>query len=119
MAQMLVHVHTGPENPTKAALGLLVALTGLREGHAVTLFLAGDAVHLLSPDHADVTGTGTGRVGDHLAGLKEAGASFLLSGMSAKARGYDDTLLAGYDARFAMPDALVAQAVSADTVLCY
>ena len=119
MSAVLVHIHTGPENPTKAALGLLVALTACKEGHAVTLFLAGDGVHLLAAEHVDVTGQGTGRVGDHLEGLKAAGAAFFLSGMSAKARGYDEGLLEGFDASFAMPDKLVALATSSDTVLCY
>lgn len=119
MAKLLIHIHTGPENPTKAALGLLVGLTALREGHEVTFFLAGDGVHLLSPDHADVTGTGTGRAGDHLDGLKGEGAVLFLSGMSAKARGYDESLLAGYTAEFAMPAKLVALAADADNVLCY
>ena len=119
MSAFLVHIHTGPSDPTKAALGLIVALNAAKSGHDLTLFLAGDAVHLLSSEHADVTGLGTGRVGDHLAGLKELGASFFLSGMSAKARGYDESLLDGYDAQFAMPDKLVALADAADTVLCY
>lgn len=119
MSQFLVHIHTGPENPTKAALGLLVALTASREGHDTKLFLAGDGVHLLSAEHADVTGVGTGRVGDHLVGLKEAGITFFLSGMSAKARGYDDSLLEGYDAHFAMPTKLVELAAASGTVLCY
>ena len=117
MANFLIHIHSGPEAPTKAALGLLVAKTALSEGHGVDVFLAGDGVHLLSPAHAEVTGTGTGRVGDHLDGL--SGARLHLSGMSAKARGYDDTLLEGHDARFAMPDALVGLAAKADAVLCY
>ncbi len=119
MSTFLVHIHTGPENPTKAALGLLVALSACKGGHQVSLFLAGDAVHLLSGDHADVTGQGTGRVGDHLAGLREAGAAFYLSGMSAKARGYDEGLLEGFEAQFAMPDRLVALTDAADKVLCY
>jgi hypothetical protein len=39
--------------------------------------------------------------------------------MSAKARGYDETLLNGYNASFAMPDALLECSLEADTVLCY
>ena len=119
MATILVHIHTGPENPTKAALGLLIALTSLREGHDVSLFLAGDAVHLLAPDHQDLEGVGTGCVGDHLQGLAEADVPMRVSGMSAKARGYDDSLLDGQNASFSMPDGLVAMATGADTVLCY
>ena len=50
MAKLLVHLATGPENPTRAALALLVARTAAEEGHDVRLFVAGDAVHLaLSP----------------------------------------------------------------------
>ena len=119
MARVLVHIHTGPGDPTKAALGLLVALSACKRGDEVSLFLAGDAVHPLSQDHADVTGTGTGRVGDHLEGLKAAGARFRLSGMSAKARGYDESLLDGYDAEYGMPEVLLALTDEAETVLCY
>ena len=39
--------------------------------------------------------------------------------MSVKSRGYDDTLLDGYKAVFAMPDVLVEEAIKADSVLCY
>jgi hypothetical protein len=39
--------------------------------------------------------------------------------MSAKARGYDESLLEGRPAQFAMPDVLVDLADEADTVLCY
>lgn len=120
MSNFLIHIHTGPENPTKAALGMLVALNAAKSGHKTTLFIAGDGVHLLDATKAaETTGTGTGNVAEHLAGLKEAGAQFFLSGMSAKARGYDESLLEGYHAAFAMPDKLVALADAADTVLCY
>lgn len=119
MAHILVHVHTGPDNATKAALGLAVALAVTAEGHDLSLFLAGDGVHLLSPSHADVTGLGTGRVGDHLEGLKSAGAKVFVSRMSAKARDYDDSLLEGYDATYAMPKDLVSLTAQADKALCY
>jgi predicted peroxiredoxin len=119
MAKMLVHIHSGPEHANKATLGLLVALTASREGHEVTVFLAADGVHLLSPKHRDVEGEGTGRVGDHLEGLGQADTAVLVSGKSAKARGYDETLLAELHADFAMPERLVAEAAAADTVLCY
>lgn len=119
MARMLIHIHTGPQDPTKAALGLLVAATAEKEGHDISLFLAGDGVHLLSATHADVTGQGTGRVGDHLDALRAAGTRMGVSGMSAKARGYDAALLEGLNAEFGMPTMLIDMANGADTVLCY
>jgi len=120
MAKILVHIHTGPADPTKSTLGLLVALTAKKKGHEVTVFLAGDGVHLFAPAYRDtVEGLGTGKLADHLAGHAEAGTVFVLSGRSADARGYDETLLEGFDAVFGMPDNLVDIATEADTVLCY
>lgn len=119
MPRFLVHIHTGPADPNKATLGCLVALTAAHKGHDVTLFLAGDGVHLLAPAHAGIEGQGTGRLSDHLTALAEAGARFRVSGLSAKARGYDQELLEGHPAEFAMPETLIDLAHAADTVLCY
>ena len=38
MAKILVHITHGPEYPTRAALGFLVAEADIEEGHPVTLF---------------------------------------------------------------------------------
>lgn len=120
MAKFLVHIHTGPNDPTKATLGCLVAATALKEGHDVTLFLAGDGVHLLSSEQIDsLVGQGTGALKDHIAAIETKGGRFVLSGMSAKARGYDENLLEGHPAEFGMPDVLVGLAADADAVLCY
>ena len=48
MANLLVHIHSGPELKNKLTLGLLVAKTGVAERHSVKLFLAADAVHALA-----------------------------------------------------------------------
>jgi uncharacterized protein len=120
MARLLIHIHTGPENPTKAALGFLVARTALAEGHDVDLFLAGDGVHLLGPDALEtLEGVGTGNLGEHFEAIVADGGHFYLSGMSAKARGYDESLLADRPAEFAMPDVLVRLATAADATLVY
>jgi uncharacterized protein len=120
MARFLVHVHTGPENPTKAALAFLVAATALAEGHEVDLFLAGDGVRLLSGEVVtSLEGVGTGRLAAHLESIVGAGGRFYLSGMSAKARGLGDDILAGKPAEFAMPDVLVRLAAGADVTLSY
>jgi predicted peroxiredoxin len=87
MAKFLIHIHTGPDDPTKAALGCLVAATAVKQGHEVNIFLAGDGVHLLSADAlANVEGSGTGKLGGHVAAIEDGGGTFYLSGMSAKAR---------------------------------
>jgi len=116
----LVHIHTGPENPTKAALGFLVALSALKQGHTVNLFLAGDGASLIS-DKAQTTveGLGTGKLGDHFQALVRGNARFYVSGMSAKARGLSEADLEGKPAEFAMPDVLVKLASAADVVLTY
>ena len=120
MAKFLVHVHTGPENPTKAALGFLVAVTALKAGHQVDLFLAGDGASLIGGSAlSTVEGKGTGKLEDHFKGLSDGGARFYVSGMSAKARGLGEADLAGKPAEFAMPDVLVRLASEADVVLTY
>ncbi len=120
MAKFLVHIHTGPENPTKAALGFLVAVTAAKEGHEVSLFLAGDGVLLLDDAAlSDLEGKGTGKLQAHFDGICAAGGRFFVSGMSAKARGLGETMLADKPAEFAMPDVLVQLATDADVVLTY
>ena len=120
MAKFLVHIHTGPESPTKAALGFLVALTALKEGHSVELFLAGDGASLIGDAAlAGVEGKGTGSLRAQYQALVEADARFYMSGMSAKARGMSEADLTGKPAEFAMPDVLVRLAAGADVVLTY
>ena len=120
MANLLIHIHSGPELENKLTLGLLVAKTGIAEGHSVKLFLAADAVHALNcRTEGEIVGQGTGDANLHLQALAAAEVQIMVSGMSAKARGYDDSLLAGYNAAFAMPDKLMGLALEADSVLCY
>ena len=88
MGRLLVHIATGPENVTRAALGLLVARTALESGHQVDVFLAGDGVGLMRPETLDAgAGIGTGSMREHVDALVAGGATFYLSGMSSKARG--------------------------------
>ena len=120
MSKFLIHMHTGPENPTKAALGFLVALTALQEGRDVSIFLAGDGAALIG-DAAltSVEGKGTGNLGAHFKALVAGGARFYVSGMSAKARGLSEADLEDKPAEFAMPAVLVRLASEADVVLTY
>ena len=117
---VLVHIYSGLESKNKVTLGLLVALEAEKNDNKVTLFLAGDGVNLLRCKKAgEVVGQGTGDLYDHLENLKNSKVSIYVSGLSAKSRGYDEKLLEGYNAEFAMPDVLVDESIKADSVLCY
>ena len=119
MAKVLVHLASGPEHPTRAALALLVARTAAAEGHEVGLFLAGDAVQLARPETAAaVQGVGTGSFADHWDVLAAAGVPIYLSGLSSKARGLGGDAVDGR-AELAPPEKLVELATWADTTLTY
>ena len=98
----------------------MVALAAKKLGHQVTLFLAGDGVHILGcKSSGEIVGQGTGDLYEHLENLKKSKVTIYISGMSAKSRGYDEKLLDGYTAEFVMPDVLVEESIKADSVLCY
>ena len=118
--KVLIQIYSGLESKNKVTLGLLIALTAEKNDHKVTLFLAGDGVHLLNLKKAgEIAGQGTGDLYEHLENLKNSKITIYVSGMSAKSRGYDETLLEGYKAEFVMPDVLVEESIKADSVLCY
>ena len=99
---------------------MLVAVTAFNKGNDVNVFLAADGVHLLNvKKEGEVVGEGTGDLKNHLDYLKENNIKLYVSGMSAKARGYDESLLNGFNAKFAMPDKLLELSTKSDTVLCY
>ena len=117
---VLVHIYSGLEFQNKITLGLLVALTADKNDHRVTLFLAGDGVHILNCKKAgEIVGQGTGDLYEHLENLKNSKVVIYVSGISAKSRGYDEKLLDGYRAEFAIPDVLVEESIKADSVFCY
>ncbi len=120
MACLLVHITCGPENPTKAALGFLVAKTALAAGHEVNLFLAGDAVQLLrNPVLDSLAGLGTGSLREHFDEIVAGGGQFYLSGMSSKGRGVGDDDIEDKPASMAMPDVLIDLAMASDKTLTY
>src|SRR6188474_1067968 len=108
MSRLLVHIASGPENPTRAALGLLIARTALAAGHAVDVFVAGDGVGLLRPETLDAgQGIGTGSLRDHVDALVAGGATMYASERSSKARGLTVDALAGLLVTMAQPERLV------------
>jgi uncharacterized protein len=120
MAKILVHITSGPEHPTRAALGFLVAKAALANGHGVSLFLAGDAVQLLRDAVLDsLTGLGTGSLRESYDAIVSGGGRFYVSGMSSNARGVSEQDLQDKPAELAMPDRLVELAVDHDRVLTY
>lgn len=120
MGRLLVHIATGPENPTRAALGLLVARSALEAGHEVDVFIAGDGVAVLRPETLDAgVGIGTGSLREHVDALVGGGATLYASGMSSKARAVTPDALGGLAVTMAAPTKLVELAFAADRVLTY
>lgn len=120
MGKLLVHITNGPEAPTRAALGMLVARAALDEGHEVSLFLAGDAVQLARDAVLDsLAGLGTGSLRESFDAVVAGGGRFYLSGMSSNARGVTDADLEGKPAEFAMPQRLVQLIFEAERTVTY
>lgn len=120
MGTLLIHITHGPEAPTRAALGLLVAGAAVEEGHEVDVFLAGDAVQLIRDSVLDsLAGLGTGSLRQSFDAVVAGGGRFHLSGMSSKARGVVEADLQGKPAEFAMPKRLVQLTFDADRTLTY
>ena len=116
MANILVHLATGPDDATRAALALLVARSAAESDHDVQVFLAGDAVELSRPETAAETqGLGTGSFAEHWDALVSAGVPIFLSGMSSKARGIEKR----EGTEFAAPSSLVELSLWADSTLVY
>lgn len=116
MTSMLILVVTGPEDPTRVALGLLVAKTALAEGHPVTVFLAGDGKDFLRPETRETAhGVGTGSIAEHWAALIDGGARIYASTMSSKVRAIE----LDHGVEFASPDRLVRLIEACDRVVTY
>ena len=116
--RLFVNLATGPENPTRAALALLVARTAAETGHEVRVFLAGDAVQLTRAETAEAAhGIGSGSIAEHLQALTDAGVPIALSGLSSKTRGVDADTRAGIE--LAPPSRVVELADWAETTLVY
>ena len=120
MAKILVHITHGPEHPTRAALGFIVAKAAADGGHAVSVFLAGDAVQLLRDEVLEnLVGLGTGSLRESYDAVVAAGGQFFASGMSSKARGLRESDIDGKPVEFAMPNELVELALEHDRMFTY
>lgn len=118
--KILVHITHGPEAPTRAALGFHVAKAALDEGHAVTVFLAGDAVQLVRQGTLDqLKGLGTGDLRALFDALVAGNVPFYLSGGSSQARGLTQADLGELSVTFGSPADLVRLAVEHDRMFTY
>jgi hypothetical protein len=82
--------------------------------------MTADYVHALNcKTEGEIAGQETGDVKLHLDALAAANVEIMVFGMSAKARGYDGSLLGGFNASFAIPDKLITSSLNADTVLAF
>ncbi len=120
MAKLLIHLTSGPESPTRAALAFLVGKAAIDEGHEVSLFLAGDATQLLREAVLDsLSGLGTGSLRESYDAVVAGGARIYASGMSSKARGVGEGDLEGKPVELAIPNRLVQLTFESDRVLTY
>jgi uncharacterized protein len=118
--KILIHITQGLENPTKAALGFLIAKTALEEGHTVNIFLAGDAVKLLQDTVLNtLTGLGTGKLREHYDAIVKNNGKFYLSGNSSKARNVTADDIKGKPAEFALPTVLLRLSLESDRQFTY
>lgn len=120
MGHLLVHLTSGPEDPSRATLGLLVASQAAQDGHQVSLFLGLEAVGLLRESVMEsLAGFGTGLLREHFEALAATDATIYVSAMSSRVRGVTEIHLEGKPAEMILPERLVALTFEADRVLCY
>ena len=120
MPSILVHITHGPEHPTRAALGFAVAEAAVRQGHTVSVFLAGDGVQLVRDGVLDnLNGLGTGNLRQLWDGVVAGGARVYLSGGSSRARGIGEADVSGKDVEMAGPDRLVELSLEHDRMFTY
>ena len=118
MGRLLVHLATGPEHPTRAALAFRVARMALEQGHDVNLFLAGDALSLLrEPTRNAVIGVGTGPLAEHYAEIIRLGGRIYASRLSAEARAVTADLAP--EVEFVEPDRLIEFIFAAERTVAY
>jgi len=98
----------------------LAALAAENEGHQVTLFLDRNGINILNCKKAgEIVGKGTGDLNELLENLKNSNVTIYVSEMSAKPKSYNNMLLHGYKAEFAMPNVQIEESIKAYSVLCY
>lgn len=120
--KLLIHLTHGPEKPTQADRAFIIAETAIKEGHTVSMFLAGSAVQLLKDENLN-TNFGVGETATELKNtvraILEGGGKIVLSKISCGARGMTEEDLKGKKIELGMPNVLVQMTAEADKVITY
>jgi predicted peroxiredoxin len=119
---LLIHLTHGPEKPTQADRAFLIAKTALRDGHQVSMFLAGSAVQLIRDEHLDSV-LGVGETATELRNsfqeIIQNGGRIVLSKVSCGARGITEEDIKGKKVEQGSPSVLVEMTASCDKVITY
>ncbi len=120
MARLFINVTHGPEHPTRAALGFLMAALAVEEGHEVSVFLAGDAVQLVrDPMLNSLSGLGTGNLRESFDRIVAGGGQIYASIKSSEVRGLTQEDIGDKAIQLVMPKMLVKLAIESDKALTY
>jgi predicted peroxiredoxin len=120
VAKLLINITHGPEHPTRAALGWLVAKFAVEDGHDVSIFLAGDAVQLLREAVLDnLNGLGTGNLRESYDAVTGGGGRVYASKMSSAMRGLGEVDIEGKPVELVMPKKLLDLSLEADRLFTY
>ena len=108
----------GSDDPTKAAFPFSHGLALTEAGHAVQIYLLGEAVVLMRKVVADaVTPVGWPPVGEALTKLAAKHVQIYACGACARARGVTETDLQSYGAKFGNPPIFVSLIEWADHII--
>ncbi|WP_428908038.1 DsrE family protein [Niallia sp. Krafla_26] len=119
---LFIHLTHGPEKPTQADRAFLIAKTALRDGHQVSMFLAGSAVQLIKDEHLDsVLGIGVTatELRNSVEEIIERGGRIVLSQVSCGARGITVEELKHKKVETGSPSVLVEMTAVCDKVITY
>lgn len=119
---LFIHLTHGIESPTQADRAFLIAKTALRDGHQVSMFLAGSAVGLMKDENLDsVLGVGVTatELRNSVNEILGANGRIVLSQISCGARGVTEEDLKGKNIELGSPSVLVEMTAQCDKVITY
>jgi predicted peroxiredoxin len=120
VAKIMINITHGPEHPTRACLGFLVAKMAVEDGHDVSIFLAGDGVQLLRDGVLDnLNGLGTGNLRESYDGVTNGGGQIYASKLSSATRGLTESDVEGKPVNLVMPKQLLELSLAADRLFTY